>query len=75
MILASEKSIYDRYARNIRKEYIHVPLELYKKGRAAVLTNFIKNDAFVTETFNKEYAALAKENMEREIGWLPNLEE
>lgn len=74
MILAAEQAEYDRYAHNIRKEYIHVPLDLYKKGRAAVLENFLKHDAFVTKVFNNEYSLKAKENMEREIGWLPSLE-
>jgi predicted metal-dependent HD superfamily phosphohydrolase len=72
-ILAADEDAYNQYAAQIRAEYIHVPLELYKKGRAAVLQHFLDNDPFVTELFRQIYGAKAKENMQREITSLHSL--
>ena len=74
-ILAADDAAYDLYARQIRAEYIHVPLDLYKSGRAAILQNFIKQSAFLTPLFKEQYAEQSVKNMTREIAWLPSLEQ
>lgn len=75
MILAAPEKEYDRYARNIRKEYRHFPLDIYRQGRAAVLKSFLTKSVFVTEEFNTKHGPAAKANLEREIDSLPTFED
>jgi predicted metal-dependent HD superfamily phosphohydrolase len=75
VILAAADEDYNRYTKQIRQEYIHVPLEAYQKGRAAVLQSFLQKEPFVTPLFNSIFGKKARENMTREIEWLPELKE
>lgn len=72
-ILASDDEVYDSYAKQIREEYIHVPLDLYIAGRTSILQGFVKQRTFVTPLFDSMLGQKAIKNMEREIQSLPNL--
>lgn len=68
-ILGRTPGEYDAYARAIRQEYAWVPLEDYLKGRTRVLESFLSRPSiFVLEEMESRYGALARENLEREIG-------
>ena len=59
---------YERYAKQIRGEYSHIPEDAFRKGRAAVLRNFLKREVlYFTEDFRKEGEQRARGNMEAEI--------
>ena len=73
VILASDPDVYDTYAENIRREYIHVPLDMYIFGRSSLLQAFVKQKTFVTPLFDSMYNQKAVDNMQREIKRLPNL--
>jgi len=50
-IFAAPPAIYKKYAHNIRKEYIHYPIETYRSGRLAVLKGFIRREkVFLTSS-------------------------
>eukprot|EP01127_Copromyxa_protea_P010424 TRINITY_DN2538_c0_g1_i8.p1 TRINITY_DN2538_c0_g1~~TRINITY_DN2538_c0_g1_i8.p1 ORF type:complete len:223 (+),score=41.37 TRINITY_DN2538_c0_g1_i8:53-670(+) len=69
-ILGKPESGYDRYASQIRQEYIHVPDETYTVGRAAVLDHLRQGTLFFTEEFKELFEEKAKANISREIASL-----
>lgn len=68
-ILGAPPAIYDQYAINIKEEYDHVPSELFRKGRAAVLQNFLHSPIYQTKDF-LELEDPARANLKREISRL-----
>jgi len=69
-IFGASKDDYRTYAKNIRKEYIHVPEEAYLKGRGTVLEHFLpKGDEtiFKSQIFIDMLEDKAKENINWEI--------
>lgn len=67
-ILGAERSIYDRYAAAIRREYQHVPDEAYASGRAAVLSKFLARPRiFTTHAFAEALEEPARANLKDEI--------
>jgi predicted metal-dependent HD superfamily phosphohydrolase len=66
-ILAKPAHIYDTYSANIRKEYAWVPEEEYKKGRVAVLQNFLNREKIYFSPDMDTHEAIARENLAREI--------
>jgi len=63
--------VYDQYAENIRKEYIHVPDDLFRQGRTAILIKLSeKGDIYKTTEFKTLYEDQAILNMKREIAKL-----
>ncbi len=67
-ILGSEPTKYEQYSAAIRKEYQHVPLELYRDTRKKILKSIIdKNSIFETEYFISKFQHQAIENVTREI--------
>ena len=62
---------FDANTANIRKEYHWVEPEVWRKGRAAILTQLLKRDKlYVTETFANRFDFQAKENLKRAIAKL-----
>ncbi len=70
-ILGADPEVYDAYARAIREEYGHVPEDIYRPARAAVLGHF--RDApvlFPDADFAARFDAPARANLRREIAAL-----
>lgn len=62
---------YDKYAQQIRQEYIHYPDEDYRKGRARVLEKFLSIPIlFRTEDCKNRFLEPAKKNLQRELATL-----
>lgn len=67
-ILGQSGEEYQKYAKNIRKEYEKVPSFLYKKGRKKVLQHFLtKKTIYQTEIFRNKYEIQARTNLENEL--------
>lgn len=67
-ILGQPWEAYHDYMKNIRKEYIIYPDNIYHSGRLKVLKQFLKMDrVFKTDHFYALYETTARENMSREI--------
>jgi len=68
-ILGSPSDVYQVYSENIRKEYIHVPEELFREKRAKVLEHFLKSCTHIYRTieFRELYEQKARENIKQEI--------
>ena len=70
-ILGAEPDRYDAYAAAIREEYAHVPVPLYRAGRAAILGRFLESEAlFADPRWAKRYETQARANLTREIAAL-----
>lgn len=65
------KTVYKQYAKNVAKEYSHVPPDKYIEGRVAVLTKLVesanKGTLFKNSYFAERYNEKAIKNMTREI--------
>lgn len=71
VILGSDSSTYDAYAKNVRREYSMYPDFLYKPGRKKVLQHFLNIDRiFKTDEFAAKFEAQARINLERELSAL-----
>lgn len=67
-ILGSPEDVYDRYADNIRKEYSHVPDDLYRAGRTRVLETFLTRPRIYTsDSAYTQLETQARKNIRREI--------
>jgi predicted metal-dependent HD superfamily phosphohydrolase len=63
-ILGAASETFAAYDRAIREEYAHVPVPLYRRGRAAVLQRLLdRNPIFLTDTFRVAYEAAARDNL------------
>lgn len=70
-ILGAAQARYDRYAADVRKEYVHVPEAEYRTGRSAVLKKFLQRpQLYFTELMRARFEANARENLAREIAEL-----
>jgi predicted metal-dependent HD superfamily phosphohydrolase len=70
-ILAADPSRYDAYAAAIRKEFVHVPDDAYRAGRADVLRRFAARPViFPDAAFAVTCEAKARENLARELARL-----
>lgn len=70
-ILGRPPADYDAYAAAIRQEYAHVPDDLYRAGRAAVLRHFLDTPAIYPDpAFRERYEAQARANLARELAAL-----
>ena len=64
MVLGLEADAYETYARDVRVEYEHIPMQLYRKHRAEVLRAFsTSTHLFRTDLFQTRYEAQARVNM------------
>jgi len=67
-ILASAPERYQEYTADVRGEYAHVPDDLFRAGRAAVLTDLLsKPTLFHTAHARREWEARARANVEAEL--------
>ena len=67
-ILGKDSEIYDKYCKNIRKEYSFVEQKDYSEKRIEILSNFLKRDKlFYTTDFQDQYEVKARNNMSLEI--------
>lgn len=73
-ILGSETSRYRRYAADVRREYAHVPDDLYTAGRIHVLQSLassaISGGIYRTDMLASKYQAAAQANINGEIARL-----
>ncbi|MFI1913011.1 metal-dependent phosphohydrolase [Nocardia sp. NPDC020380] len=70
-ILAADESAYAAYTSAVRAEYAHVPDELFRAGRAAVLRGLVDQERlFRTPTAQARYAAAARANLAAELAAL-----
>jgi len=70
-ILGAEPAAYDRYARQVREEYAHVPETLWRSGRSAVLKHFLEAPVIYPDPdFHARLEASARNNLARELASL-----
>ena len=67
-ILAASPERYEEYVADVRREYAHVPDELFRPGRAAVLGDLLaKQSLFHTAHAREHWEAPARANVEAEL--------
>lgn len=67
-ILGAEPEAYAAYAKAIRLEYAWLPEELYRQGRAKVLSVFLERpQIYRTEPFRERFEARAWQNLAEEL--------
>lgn len=69
-ILAAEPGEYDVYAQAIRQEYVHVPDEAYREGRAQVLRSFGERPFLYYLPEHQSWKLKARANIQRELASL-----
>lgn len=70
-ILGSDPDTYDRYEKNIRKEYDWVSEDMFKNGRMMLLKSFLAMDwIYNTKKFRQLYEGQARENIKRAMAAL-----
>jgi predicted metal-dependent HD superfamily phosphohydrolase len=70
-VLGQPAEVYDRYARDVRREYFWVLPATWRRGRAAVLRNFLNQPAiYRTPLFQQQLEAQARANLQRELAAL-----
>jgi predicted metal-dependent HD superfamily phosphohydrolase len=73
-ILGSGLAAYRRYAEAVRQEYASVSDELWRAGRAKVLSTLLARDPlFVTEPARRRWQAAARTNLADELAGLARL--
>ena len=67
-ILAATPERYAEYTADVRREYAHVPEDLFRAGRAAVLRDLLaKRSLFHTAHAREHWEARARANVEAEL--------
>jgi predicted metal-dependent HD superfamily phosphohydrolase len=67
-ILGAARDKYVQYARDIRQEYIHVPMADYHAGRSRVLSTFLERDHIYRTPYAREHwEAQARINIADEL--------
>ena len=70
-ILAATPERYAEYTADVRREYAHVPDDLFRPGRAAVLRDLLaKPSLFHTAHAREHWEARARANVEAELSRL-----
>ena len=70
-ILAAPRERYDEYVAAVRREYAHLPDDVFSAGRADVLRALTeKPQLFHTAYARERWEAAARANIERELGTL-----
>lgn len=70
-ILGADLERYRRYVLGVRREYSEVPDGLFVAGRTAFVKTVLASEAvFLSPWFRARLEATARENLERELGWL-----
>lgn len=74
-ILAQPADAYDRYATAVRREYVHVPDEPFRAGRAAVLRHLLGLPAlYRVPVLADRWEAPARANLARELATLVSVD-
>lgn len=67
-ILGKNRWLFNRYDRQLRKEYAFVPEEIFKTKRAEILQKFLDRPSiFSTTHFRKKYETGARQNLKQPI--------
>jgi len=67
-ILGRDRGEFDRYERNIRREYCWVEMETYRTARTAILRSFLNaSTLYRTPLFRDLYERRARENLEESL--------
>lgn len=70
-ILGASPERFDRYERQIRKEYWWVPRSTYRRLRLAVLRSFVhRPQLYSTENFRQRFEKQARANLDRSLAEL-----
>jgi len=70
-ILGAEEDVFERYDGDIRKEYVHVPIDTYRPARAGVLSGFLERKRlYFTEWGRDRWETRARINLMRKIAEL-----
>jgi predicted metal-dependent HD superfamily phosphohydrolase len=70
-ILAASPTYYDDYVQAVRREYAHVPEELWRVGRSALLRGLLERDRlYLTAPARHTWQDDARANLRRELGQL-----
>lgn len=70
-ILGADDDAFEKYDQGIAKEYAHVPLDAYRKGRARVLSGFLERPRLYLTAWGRDrWEAAARANLERAISRL-----
>lgn len=70
-ILGRSDNVYQNYAQSIRSEYAHVPEEAYRKGRSAVLEQFLqRGQLYHTPSIAQRFERQARINLQAELSKL-----
>jgi predicted metal-dependent HD superfamily phosphohydrolase len=69
-ILGREEARFDEYTRQIRREYIHVPEQMFFDKRPSFLETLIAGGIYLTPEFEAGFEERAKQNVAREIAAL-----
>ncbi len=72
MILGRNEESYRAYTEAVRKEFAHVPDELFNRARRAVVEACLERPViYYTEAMRGQFEETARENLRRELGSLP----
>lgn len=66
-IFSKSRLQYKKYSENIRKEYIHVPEEIFLNKRHEILKSFLNKNIFNVEYMKQTYSNVAIENINWEL--------
>ena len=67
-ILGSDRTRYDEYVAQVRREYAHVPDGAFREGRNAILRAFLERPRiYFTEEFRARFEQRARANLRREV--------
>ena len=70
-ILGQNTDIFDRYEKNIRKEYPTIPDNMFRTERAKILHTFLQRPMiYHTQHFREKYEHTARANISRSIAYL-----
>lgn len=70
-VLGQPHAVYERYARDVRREYFWVLPWTWRKGRGAVLRHFLAQPAiYRTLAFRERYEQAARANLQHELSAL-----
>jgi predicted metal-dependent HD superfamily phosphohydrolase len=70
-IFGSDPEVFEAFQQAIREEYIHVPREVYRPARRAVLARFLdRKQLYLTESFREMFEFQARANLAAAIAEL-----
>lgn len=67
-ILGAEAERFDRYEKEVRREYAFVPEPQFRQGRSRILQRFLQQSRlYLTAAFFERYEARARANLQRSL--------